>query len=40
MLELRSTEGKKSHRVDLYIYFIAAVEIPVCYKAALMLLGK
>lgn len=32
--ELCNRGGKKSHRVDLYIYFIAALEIPMSYNAA------
>lgn len=31
--------GKKSHKVDLYIYFIAALEIPSLHKAVSLLLG-
>lgn len=37
--ELCNKGGKKSHKVDLYIYFIAALEIPSLHKAASVLLG-
>lgn len=37
--ELCNKGGKKSHKIDLYIYFIAALEIPSLHKAVSVLLG-